>query len=276
MYFGKKWYFCRKYGRIIGENDEETKKRAMEKRKEIRPFISRMVHMTNMQHLAFGDLMKHLCDQLAAEEGLPPRMREAAAELSAAVEAENESYRRSRRGDVVEMTRELKETDRRRDHLLGALRTLCRATAGMPYESERQEAAKRLLEVMRRLKVSANDEYSQEWGKVRKLTAQLREGETWNQDVKTLELEELLQRLEEENDRAVKLIGERLSLQAKYRPTELREARQRTEEACRVVCVLLEALAILESGDDGTSRYDEYIARLNARIKYVKTVMLRK
>lgn len=234
---------------------------------QVQAYMHDAINQGHKRHLAYMRRVRNRVQQLLIAqlgEALPQKMLAAAQQFLLRYAEEDDCYK-TFSGSAL--TPQLAEADQKRDNLLTGIRTLCEAQLRLGND-DLKAAAQKILDRYRLYQLSPDLKYEDEGIQVEQFCQDLDGSAQLRKALQALGLTDHATALKEANELAMNLIEQRNQERGASDSLALKKARRETDDAYRLLTTYVNAYAITDAADDGSSPYDTFINTVNADIDY--------
>lgn len=222
------------------------------------------IYLGRMNNGAHFTYVSNLLARAEGDRAVSTKAAAQVAALKAAVEQEDADLKLSRKSMLSD---EIAAADAKRDNFYVGYKKAVQGFLRLPVEAM-ANAAKVLSQHIKDYAIDPKMQLDRETGMFKNFIADL-EG-TYKQQVEALSLGEFVTCMKEANERVNRLLDQRGNEQAGTTVGALKASRKATDEACRMLVKMVNALALVEGEKD----YAAFIDRTNTEIVRYKREVL--
>jgi len=174
------------------------------------------------------------------------------------------TYKLSR---TSEYTQQIADEDTRRDSLYLALKNQVQMFMRFTFDTEKQEAATYLWNIMKKYNVDVDENYYEESGKLQQMLQELETDNVAGQHITTLGLTSFVIQLKTANEAVRTMLSQRNDERMLQEKAALAKARKEVVLTYRELVLMINATAAI--GND-PHLFDEVISQVNELIKYYR------
>lgn len=170
-------------------------------------------------------------------------------------------------------TQQIADEDTRRDSLYLALKNQVQMFMRFTFDTEKQEAATYLWNIMKKYNVDVDENYYEESGKLQQMLQELETDNVAGQHITTLGLTSFVIQLKTANEAVRTMLSQRNDERMLQEKAALAKARKEVVQSYRELVLMINATAAI--GNE-PHLFDEVISQVNELIKYYRHHVVQK